>query len=170
MVIVPWDLVIPKGLSGDKMKLGTLCYIKKNNKTLMMHRIKKPNDMHQGKWNALGGKLHPGETPEECVIREVKEESGLDIRQPMLKGLLTFPKFDKIDDWYVFVFTAADFTGTLIDCPEGRLEWIDDHKIQELNLWEGDHIFLKWVEGHRFFSGKLTYQDYKLAHHEVKFY
>ena len=75
------------------MKLATLCYIRQNNKTLMLHRVKKKNDIHQDKWNGLGGKFLPGETPEECVVREVKEESGLHIIKPELKGILTFPEF-----------------------------------------------------------------------------
>ena len=85
------------------------------------HRNKKVNDIHEGKWNGLGGKFEAGETPEECVIREVHEESGLSIRNPKLCGLLLFPKF-KGNDRYVFVFTASDFSGELIDSPEGRLE------------------------------------------------
>jgi len=79
----------------------------------MIHRIKKENDMHQGKWNGLGGKLDPGETPEECVIREVYEESGLAIVDPLLKGVLTFPKFAKNEDWYAFIFVAREFHGRI---------------------------------------------------------
>ena len=88
------------------MKLGTLVYIRENGRTLMLHRVKKKNDIHRGKWNTLGGKLEPGETPEECAIREVFEESGLSIENPEMKGILTFPSFDDIDDWYVFVFVT----------------------------------------------------------------
>ena len=75
----------------------------------MLHRVKKQNDIHEGKWNGLGGKLEEGESPEECVIREVYEESGLIIKNPMLKGIITFPKFDEIDDWLVFIYTANNF-------------------------------------------------------------
>ena len=103
------------------MKIGTLCYISNMDKTLMLHRIKKENDMNKNKWNGLGGKLIPGETPEECVIREVKEESGLSIDSPTLKGIITFPKFDDIDDWLVFVYISDNFTGNLIECDEGVL-------------------------------------------------
>ena len=77
----------------------------KNNQTLMLHRVKKENDMHEGKWNGLGGKLEAGETPEECVIREVKEESGLNIFNPKLHGFIAFPAFDEIQDWFVFIFS-----------------------------------------------------------------
>src|SRR5688500_8368358 len=96
------------------------------------HRNKKANDIHEGKWNGLGGKFEPGETPGECVIREVLEESGLLIRHPRQCGLLMFPQF-KGNDWYVFVLTAHEFSGELIDSPEGRLEWIPDGDILGLN-------------------------------------
>jgi len=117
------------------MILATLCYIKRDGCTLMVYRNKKVNDIHERKWNGLGGKFEAGETPGECVIREVFEESGLSIHNPNLCGLLIFPKF-KGNDWYVFVFTAHEFSGELIDSPEGRLEWIPDEKILSLNLWE----------------------------------
>jgi 8-oxo-dGTP diphosphatase len=152
------------------MKLATLCYVRAGGKTLMLHRTKRPHDMHAGKWNGLGGKLDPGETPEECVIREVWEESGLRIVKPELKGLLTFPSFDGNEDWYAFVFVARAFRGELIDSTEGVLAWIDDDALPDLNLWEGDPIFLRWLEQDRFFSGKFVYQQGKLAKHEVVFY
>ena len=116
------------------MQLATLCYVKKNNKTLMIHRIKKENDMHEGKWNGLGGKFLPGETPEQCVIREVEEESGLIIEKPVLKGFLTFPKFSKNVDWYVFVYEAYNYSGEIIESDEGHLEWIRDSELTDLNL------------------------------------
>lgn len=152
------------------MKLGTLCYLKSEGKTLMMHRVKKQNDMHEGKWNGLGGKLIPGESPEECAIREVQEESGLTMHSPQLRGILTFPTFDDIDDWYVFVFTTHDFEGEQIESDEGVLHWIEDEKLLDLHLWEGDRIFLKWLEQDKFFSGKLTYQSGILEQYEVVFY
>ena len=152
------------------MKLGTLCYVRKAGQTLMLFRNKKPEDFHEGKWNGLGGKLELGETPEECVVREVKEESGLAIQDPLLHGILTFPAFDEIDDWYVFVYTASLFTGEMIDSPEGDLAWIADDELRSLNLWEGDHIFLPWLEGDRFFSGKFTYKQGILVEHNVTFH
>ena len=152
------------------MKMGTLCYVKKDGKTLMLHRVKKENDIHEGKWNGLGGKIEKGETPEECIIREVKEESGLKIKNPVLKGILTFPAFDGIEDWYVFVFVATEFEGELIDSHEGNLEWIDDDKLTSLNLWEGDKIFLKWLNQDKCFSGKFVYKNGKLVSYEVNFY
>ena len=115
------------------MLLATLCYLKRDGHTLMVYRNKKANDIHKGKWNGLGGKFEAGESPEECVHREILEESGLSIRNPKLCGLLMFPNF-KGEDWYVFVFTANDFTGELIESPEGRLEWIPDDQLLDLNL------------------------------------
>ncbi|MDZ7764918.1 MAG: NUDIX domain-containing protein [Melioribacteraceae bacterium] len=86
------------------MKLATLCYIQKENKTLMLYRNKKENDYHEGKWNGLGGKFEPGETPEDCAIREIKEEAGLTVKKLVMKGFITFPLFDGKDDWHVFLF------------------------------------------------------------------
>jgi 8-oxo-dGTP diphosphatase len=151
------------------MILATLCYIKQDGHTLMLYRNKKPNDMHQGKWNGLGGKFEPGESPEECIAREVREESGLEIREPNLHGLLMFPNF-KGGDWYVFVFTAREFEGELIDSPEGELEWIPDERLTSLNLWESDQIFFPWLEKDKFFSAKFIYQGDEMQGYEVSFY
>lgn len=152
------------------MILATLCYIKHNRKTLMVHRNKKPNDIHAGKWNGLGGKFEAGETPEECIRREVEEEAGLVIRNPRLHGLLVFTNF-KGNDWYVFVFTANEFDGKLSESsPEGELAWVDDDKLTELNLWESDHIFFPWIAAGKFFSAKFEYDEDKLQGHEVMFH
>ena len=154
------------------MKLATLCYVvdKRHNKTLMLHRIKKKNDIHEGKWNGLGGKFEDNETPEECIIREVKEESGLSISSPKLHGFITFPLFDGIHDWYIFVFTADKFKGELIDSNEGRLEWIQSDKITDLNLWDGDAIFIKWLNEDKFFSAKFVYEKGLFKNYTVNFY
>jgi 8-oxo-dGTP diphosphatase len=151
------------------MILATLCYLKRDGRTLMVYRNKKPDDMHAGKWNGLGGKFEPGESPEECVVREVREESGLRIHTPQLHGLLMFPGF-KGDDWYVFVFSAREFNGELIDSPEGTLEWIPDENLSALELWESDHIFFPWLEGDRFFSAKFIYNGENLMGYEMTFY
>jgi 8-oxo-dGTP diphosphatase len=151
------------------MILATLCYIKHDGCTLMVHRNKKVNDIHEGKWNGLGGKFEAGETPEECVKREVWEEAGLTIENPRLHGLLMFPKF-KGNDWYVFVFTATEFSGELIDSPEGKLEWIPDDQVLSLNLWESDHIFMLWLENGDFFSAKFNYEGDKMSGHGVTFH
>jgi 8-oxo-dGTP diphosphatase len=151
------------------MILATLCYIKNENHTLMVYRNKKPNDMHAGKWNGLGGKFEPEESPEECIIREVREEAGLKIRDPKMHGLLMFPNF-KGADWYVFVFTAHEFSGELIDSPEGKLEWIPDEKLTSLNLWESDHIFFPWLKDEKFFSAKFIYEGDQMQSYEVSFH
>jgi 8-oxo-dGTP diphosphatase len=152
------------------MKLATLCYLKRDGQTLMIHRIKKANDMHQGKWNGLGGKLEPGETPEACAIREIREESGLIAVDPLLKGILTFPKFANGEDWYAFVFVVTQFGGQLSESREGVLRWIGDESLLDLELWEGDRIFLPWLERPGFFSGKFVYQNGRLVDHSVTFH
>ena len=133
------------------------------------HRNKKVNDIHKGKWNGLGGKFEAGETPEGCVIREVFEESGLSIRNPQLCGLLMFPQF-KGNDWCVFVFTSNEFTGELIDSPEGRLEWIADDELLSLDLWESDHIFMPWIREGKFFSAKFEYEGDQMRGYNVVFH
>lgn len=148
---------------------ATLCYLKKNGQTLMLHRVKKHNDYHQGKYNGLGGKFEHGETPEECVIREIKEESGFEILNPKLHGIISFPLFDGKNDWLVFLYTATNWRGEIIESLEGNLEWIDDDKLKDLPLWEGDYIFLKWLEENRFFSAKFIYENKKLVKHQVIF-
>ena len=152
------------------MKISTLCYIQNEHQTLMLHRIKKENDIHQDKWNGLGGKLIARESPEECVKREVLEESGLTINSPKLHGVITFPQFDGIDDWFVFVYTADSFEGDLINSDEGVLNWIDSNKILELNLWEGDKIFIPWLKQDKFFSAKFIYDKKELKDYDVIFY
>lgn len=152
------------------MKLATLCYVRRNNQTLMIHRIKKANDMHQGKWNGLGGKLEPGETPEECARREIYEESGLRVRRLEWKGILTFPAFSNEEDWYTFIFIAEPEEGELIDSAEGVLSWIPDEELLGLHLWEGDRIFLPWLDRPGYFSGKFVYQEGRLVDHQVTFY
>lgn len=153
-----------------KMIAATLCYVRSDGRTLMLHRNKKEGDVHRGKWNGLGGKLDAGESPEECVVREVREESGLTLKDARLRGVLTFPAFKNGEDWLVFVYTATKFEGSLGACAEGELEWVEDARVPELPLWEGDRIFLPWLDGEKFFSGKFVYVDGRLARHDVAFY
>ncbi|MBU2529913.1 MAG: 8-oxo-dGTP diphosphatase [Elusimicrobia bacterium] len=152
------------------MKLATLCYLRRKNKTLMLHRIKKKNDIHDGKWNGLGGKFEEGESPEECARREVFEEAGIKINKLRFKGVLTFPEFSKGEDWYVFLFVSSDFTGKLKNCVEGNLKWIEDLKLLKLNLWQGDKIFLKHLNKKGFISGKFKYKNGKLADYKLHIY
>ncbi len=152
------------------MKLATLCYVMREGKTLMLYRNKKENDYHEGKWNGLGGKFEPGETPEECALRELKEETGLDAINPRLKGMITFPMFDTKEDWYVFLFVIKEFSGELIDSPEGELAWIENERLTELNLWEGDKIFIPWLFQDKLFSAKFNYDNGKFTGYSVEFY
>ncbi len=151
-------------------KIATLCYVKRNGQTLMMHRNKRENDMHLGKWNGLGGKLEAGETPEACALREIYEESGLAVANLRLRGVLTFPAFADDETWIAFVFTADYLSGELIDPPEGELAWIDDAALLDLTLWPGDRIFLPWLQDDRFFSGRFDYEDGELRDYDVVFY
>jgi 8-oxo-dGTP diphosphatase len=152
------------------MKMATLCYVLNGERVLMVHRVKKAQDMHQGKWNGLGGKLESGETPEECAVREIREESGLEVSELTLKGILTFPRFANNEDWYAFVFVARTVEIQLIESPEGVLKWVERSRLFDLNLWEGDKLFLPWVFEPGVFSGKFTYQGGKLVDHQVVFY
>lgn len=156
------------------MKLATLCYVRdsvgQQGRTLMLHRIKKVNDMHAGKWNGLGGKVEGGESPEECAIREVWEESGLRMINPILRGVITFPHFSSGEDWYTYVFVAYQYSGVLIDSTEGVLAWVNNDRLTDLNLWPGDRIFMRWLDDRRFFSAKFVYTAGKLTKYEVLFY
>lgn len=132
--------------------------------------LKKDQDMHAGKWNGLGGKVEPGETPDECAIREVQEESGLIVDTPILRGVITFPQFDGQNDWYVFVYRFDNFSGDLIDSPEGNLAWLSYAELEKLPLWEGDRIFMQWLKEEAFFSAKFEYQSGKLLRWDVIWY
>lgn len=148
------------------MKIGTLCYIEKDGKTLMLHRNKKLNDIHKDKWIGLGGKIENGESPEECVIREVKEESGLTIMKPKLRGILTFPNF-KGDEWLVFLYTANEYYGEIIECDEGILKWIPNEDLLDLEMSQGDKLFLTWLEDIELFSAKFIYKEDELVDYSM---
>ena len=149
-----------------KKIIATLCYIQKNGKTLMLLRNKKENDIHKGKYNGLGGKCEKGEDPYSCVIREIKEEAGIDI-QPIYVGNLTFVEFTPDNDWEVHLFKANEYQGKLIDCNEGTLEWISNDKILDLNIWPGDKLFLKkLLNNDPFFFGKFNYKNKKLIDYQ----
>lgn len=140
--------------------LSTLCYIEKDGKYLMLHRVKKEHDVNKDKWIGVGGHFEADESPEECILREVREETGLTLTSWRYRGIVTFVSGDGVTE-YMSLFTADGFTGTLADCDEGVLEWVDKEKVWELNLWEGDKIFfLLLMRNVPFFSLKLVYDGH----------
>lgn len=140
-----------------KSKLTTLCYLERDGKYLMLHRVSKKEDMNQGKWIGVGGHFEEGESPEECLVREVKEETGLTLTGYRFRGIVTFVSEGSGAE-YMCLYTADGFEGELAGCEEGELSWIDRKAVPELNLWEGDRIFLELLErGEPFFSLKLAY-------------
>ena len=145
-----------------KSPLTTLCYIEKENSYLMMHRVKKKDDGNHDKWIGIGGHFEFGECPEECLLREVQEETGLTLTDWRFRGLVTFV----CGDWeeYMCLYTADGYTGEMIDCSEGELVWVEKSQIPSLNIWEGDKIFLRLLaEEHPFFSLKLVYEGDRLV-------
>ena len=142
----------------QRSPLTTLCYIEQDDKYLMMHRVKKENDVNKDKWIGVGGHFEAGESPEECLLREVKEETGLTLTEWKFRGLVSFLS-DKWPDEYMCLYTATGFTGEMIPCSEGTLEWVEKSKVTELPIWEGDKIFLRLLaEDQGFFSLKLRYE------------
>ena len=141
----------------------TLCYLEKGGQDLMLHRVKKENDLNHDKWIGVGGKFEEDESPEECLLRETREETGLTLTEWRYRGIVTFVS----DEWpteYMHLFTAQAWTGEQTDCDEGVLEWIDKEKLLGLPLWEGDKIFLRLLDANEpFFSLKLQYQGEKLV-------
>lgn len=143
--------------------LTTLCYIEKDNKYLMLHRIKKENDINKDKWIGVGGHFEKDETPEECLLREVKEETGLTLNRFKLRGVITFLS-NEFHTEYMFLYTANDFSGEIVECDEGKLEWIEKAKVYDLPIWEGDKIFFRLMEeSEEFFSLKLRYEGNTLV-------
>ena len=152
------------------MLLTTVCYIEKDGKYLMLHRTKKNNDINQGKWIGVGGKIEEGESPEECVIREVKEETGLTLKNYTLRGLITY-NFEENESEYMYIFTSNGFEGELTECQEGELAWIEKEKITTLNLWEGDKVFLEKIKNKsNFFTMKMKYNGDTLLECKVEEY
>ena len=147
----------------DKIpEITTLCYIEKDDKYLMMHRVKKENDINKDKWIGIGGHFEYGESPDECLIREVREETGLTLTGYKARGIVTFIYGDSVVE-YMHLYTATEFdtpeTG-LVDCDEGELVWIDKDKVYGLPIWEGDKIFFRLLEEDRpYFSLKLVYSE-----------
>lgn len=153
-------------------QLATICYIDNGEALLLMHRNKKENDVHEGKWISVGGKIDPGETPDACARREILEETGLTVTQMDFKGVITFPEFTPGLDWYTFVFKVTAFEGELVeDCIEGSLEWVPYDQVLSKPTWEGDYEMFKWIlEDKPFFSARFAYDNQVLRDQEVTFY
>ena len=144
------------------MNFTTLCYIEKENKYLMLHRTSKKKDGNKDKWIGVGGHFEKGESPEECLLREVKEETGLELTSYQFRGIVTFISNEWPDE-YMCLYTADRYTGDIGNCDEGELVWVEKEKIMDL-IWEGDKIFLKLLtENQPFFSLKLEYKGDKLV-------
>lgn len=145
------------------MKNTTLCYIQREGQYLMLHRVKKKNDVNQDKWVGIGGKFEDKESPEDCLLREVKEETGLTLTSYAYRGLVTFVS-DQWETEYMHLFTADQFEGTIGPCDEGDLEWVDKDKVKDLPIWAGDKIFLDLLTREvPFFSLKLAYEGETLV-------
>ena len=145
------------------MRLTTICYIEQNGNYLMLHRTKKENDQSHDKWLGVGGKFEKDESPDECILHEVKEETGLTLTSYQLRGVMTFVS-DIWETEYMFIYTADRFEGELTECSEGDLQWIKKTEVMNLKLWEGDKIFLKkLIDGDGFFNVKMEYEGEKLV-------
>ena len=142
---------------------STLCYVTQEDRVLMLHRVKKKNDINKDKWIGIGGKFEDGESPEECLLREAKEETGLTLTRWRCRGMVTFLS-DVCEGEYMYLFTADGFEGKLTDCPEGDLQWVSREFVSQLPTWEGDRIFLDllWRDA-PFFLLKLRYEGDTLA-------
>ena len=153
-----------------KMILSTLCYIEKDNQYLMLHRTKKKNDINKDKWIGIGGKFEENESPEECVTREVKEETGLNLKSYQLRCIVTYVSTNWETE-YMYVFTSNEFTGDIIECNEGELQWINKNEVTKLNTWEGDKIFVeKLQKDDKFFTVKFEYDGDSLLRYDLKEY
>jgi 8-oxo-dGTP diphosphatase len=152
--------MICKGKEKSVTGLSTLCYIEKDGKYLMLHRTVKKNDVNKDKWIGVGGHFEADESPEECILREVKEETGYTLTSYRFCGIVTFVSGNGVTE-YMHLFTADGFEGEPIACDEGELEWVDIDKIESLHIWEGDKIFLRlFAEKVPFFSLKLVYDGH----------
>ena len=152
------------------MKITTLCYIENNDCYLMLHRTKKKKDVNKDKWIGVGGHAEGNETPQECLIREVKEETGLLLTSYKFRGLITFIS-DEYEAEMMCLFTADGYTGELSTCDEGELEWVKKSDVPQLPTWEGDAQFLKLLleDEKRFFAMKLRYEGERLVEKSVEF-
>ena len=144
----------------------TLCYLENDkNEYLMLHRVKKKNDVNHDKWIGVGGKFEADESPEECLLREVREETGLTLTGYRFRGIITFVA-EGHETEYIYLYTAGGWTGEMIECNEGDLEWVPKEKVCDLPIWEGDKIFFRLIEDpdSPFFSLKMSYQGDELVY------
>lgn len=147
----------------ERSALTTLCYVEQDGKYLMLHRVKKKQDVNQEKWIGIGGHFEKDESPEDCLLREALEETGLRLTSYRFRGLVTFLS-DRWPTEYMCLYTADGFDGTLTECEEGELVWVPKDEVMDLNLWEGDKIFLRLLQEERaFFSLKLRYEGETLV-------
>ncbi len=145
------------------MILSSLCYLEHGGQVLLLHRTKKKNDLNHDKWIGIGGRFEEGESPEDCVLREFREETGLVLTSLRFRGIVTFSS-DLAETEYMHLFTADGFGGEITDCSEGDLAWVPKEKVKDLPTWEGDRIFLRLLdEDAPFFSLKLVYEGERLA-------
>lgn len=152
------------------MILTTMCYLQKDNQTLLLHRIKKEKDINGGKWIGVGGKFENGESAEECMKREIFEETGLTAHQLKLHGFVSFPGLYYGQDELMFVYSCQDFSGELHECDEGVLEWIDNDRIADLPKWEGDSHFFEWLLDDHIHSAKIVYENDKVIEYSEYIY
>ena len=146
-----------------KSPMTTLCYIEAEDSYLMLHRVSKKNDVNKDKWIGVGGHFEEGESPEECLLREVREETGLTLTSWRFRGIVTFTQ-EGYGTEYMCLYTADGFEGEIRECEEGVLEWIKKDELLKLNLWKGDLIFLKLLKDDMpFFSLKLSYRGDELV-------
>lgn len=141
--------------------LCTVCYLEKDNEILMLYRNKKENDINKGKWIGVGGHFEDFESPYECAVREIKEETGFSVNKLIPRGVITFNIDGSDEVQYLYVFSTDDFTGEQIECNEGHLEWIKREEILNLNIWESDKLFMNKIinKDYSFFMIKASYDE-----------
>ncbi len=153
------------------MIMTTMCYLRDQNKTLLLHRVKKENDINEGKWIGVGGKFEEGESAYECMVREIKEETGLNALSLKLHGFVTFPGLYYGKDEGMFVYSCCDFNGELIEeCNEGHLQWVNNEDIPNLRMWEGDYHFFEWLNDDLFHEAKIVYENDRVIEYKENKY
>lgn len=158
--------------NAPRFVLTTLAYVRRGDRTLMLERAPRgAHDLHGGRWNGLGGKFLAGESPEACLRREVREEAGIEVEAASLKGCITFPAFDRGTDVYTFVYVVTRFGGEPLEAgPEGKLHWVETRRLTDLPLWEGDRVFLPWLERPGVFSAEFRYVEGRFDGYTVEHY